>query len=128
MATISVLIADRREEFQHLVAQWLEHDTRIDIVGYADSGETAIQQAAIRHPDLIVMDMRLSGIDGMTALRKIKKHHNAPRVIVISLYDDPINRAAAQQAGADAFVPKADFAARLLPAVRALFPVADGTT
>ena len=120
---ISVLIADDRKEFQQLAAACLEDDPHITIVGFAETGEAVIEQTVRWRVDLVVLDMWLSGMDGLTALRHIKKFPSAPRVIVVHLYDDPACRLAAQKSGADGFVPKTDFPTTLLQAVLGQFHI-----
>ncbi|MDX2253395.1 MAG: response regulator transcription factor [Nitrospira sp.] len=121
--TISALIADDREEFQQLAAACLESDPHITILDFAETGEAVIEQAVRWRFDLIVLDMWLSGMDGLTALRHIKRLPSAPRVIMTHLYDDPACRLAAQKSGADGFVLKADYPIALLQAVHELFPM-----
>ena len=119
---ISVLIADDREEFQQLAAACLEIDPHIKILGFAETGEAVIEQTVRGGFDLVVLDMWLSGMDGLTALRHIKGL-SASRVIVTHLYDDPACRLASQKSGADGFVSKADYPIALLQAVHKLFPM-----
>ena len=119
---ISVLIADDREEFQQLAAACLETDPNITILGFAETGEAVIEQTIRWRFDLVVLDMWLSGMDGLTALRHIKRL-SASRVIVTHLYDDPACRLASEESGADGFVPKTDYPIALLQAVHELFPM-----
>ncbi|HEX5645477.1 MAG TPA: response regulator [Nitrospira sp.] len=121
--TISVLIADDREEFQQLAAACLESDPHIKILGFWGTGEAVIEQTVRWRFDLVVLDMWLSDMDGLTALRHIKRLPSAPRVIMAHLYDDPVCRLAAQKSGADGFVLKADYPIALLQAVHELFPM-----
>lgn len=121
--TISVLIADDREEFQQLAAACLESDPQIKILGFAETGEAVIEETVLWRFDLVVLDLWLSGMDGLTALRHIKRLSGAPRVIMTHLYDDPACRLAAQKSDADGFILKADYPIALLQAVHELFPM-----
>jgi hypothetical protein len=61
-------------------------------------------------------------MDGLEATQHIKARANAPLVIILTFYDTPKYRQAAHQAGADGFVPKADFGEKLLPLILTLLP------
>jgi len=68
------------------------------------------------------MDVAMPGMNGLEATRQIKARPAAPRVVILTFYDNPEYRAVAQTVGADGFVTKSDFAAQLLPLIYALFP------
>jgi DNA-binding NarL/FixJ family response regulator len=121
--TISVLIADDFEELQQLAAACLQNDPNIIILGFAETGEAVIEQTVRCRFDLVVLDLWLSGMDGLTTLRHLKRLPSAPRVIMAHLYDDPACRLEARKSGADGFVLKADYPRALLQAVHELFPM-----
>ena len=73
--------------------------------------------------DLVLMDVHMAPMDGLEATRRIKRRKGAPVVILCALDDSGHVRAAAQAAGADAFVPKAPkMFATLAAAIRSAFP------
>jgi two-component system response regulator YesN len=63
-----------------------KYATEVQIVGYAENGREAIQMADILKPDIVFMDVELSGINGIEAIKEIKKKHNC-RFVIISAYD-----------------------------------------
>ncbi|MCP4516579.1 MAG: response regulator transcription factor, partial [Delftia sp.] len=71
--------------------------------------------------DLVLMDLAMPGMSGLEATRQIKARPSGPRVIILTLYDSPEYRAAAQELGADGFVIKSEFFDQLQPAIHTLF-------
>jgi DNA-binding NarL/FixJ family response regulator len=93
-------------------------ETEIDVVGEAADGEAAVQMCRTLEPDVVLMDVEMPGLDGITATRAICSTMPATRVVVLTLYDDPSTRARAETAGACAFVAKHQIEAKLLDAIR----------
>ena len=71
------------------------------------------------------MDVAMPGMNGFEATRLIKAQPNAPRIVMLTSYDIPHYRTAAQTAGADNFVSKADFGTVLLPLIDAVLAERD---
>ena len=90
----------------------------LEIVGTAQTAEAAIALAHELQPDIIVMDVRLPGIDGIAATRALGEDLPSGRVIILSLYCDPETRRQAVEAGAQAFVAKYDMTQSLLATIR----------
>ena len=78
----------------------IELTKRYEVVGEADSGEAAIERVAALQPDLVVMDIRMPGLDGITATRRILDRNPDVRVLVFTAYDDPEYVEAVIEAGA----------------------------
>jgi len=76
------------------------------VVGIAEAGVEGVDLAAKLRPDLVMMDIRMPGMDGLEATRRIKARERAPVVIMFTLEDTESIRAAAKGAGADDFVAK----------------------
>lgn len=70
------------------------------------TGSDAVRCYFEIHPDWVLMDVRMDGLDGIAATRQIVGRDPAARIIVVSQYDDPEIRAAAMHAGAAAYVHK----------------------
>lgn len=80
------------------------------MVAEAETGEASIDMAAQLHPDLVLMDFNLPGIDGMEATRRIRASGaNPPVVVMLSTYEADEYGPRAVEAGAAAFIPKSDF-------------------
>ena len=98
----------------------LQHD--FQLVGTAADGVHAVRRVVELEPDLVLKDLRLSGMNGLEATRQIKARPQAPTVIMVADDDTPESRAAASAAGTDAFVGKQHMFTQLRTAIRKLFP------
>lgn len=102
---------------------FFEQQEGFEVVGVAETGLEGVQRVAELAPDLVVMDMRMPGMDGLEATRRIKAHQGPPVVIMFTLEDGKEVRTAAKAAGADYLVTKAREAAYTLrTAIRGAFP------
>ncbi len=112
-----VLVDDHamlRKEFRAL----LESDPDIEVVGEAGDGEEAVMLAARLCPDLILMDAKLSRLEGTIATRRICETPAGPVVIGMSVDPSPEVEASMKDAGAAGFLPKTDAAEALHPLIR----------
>ncbi len=121
MANIRTLLVDDSPDFLESAARFLSADPFIGIVGCALSGREAIQETDRLHPDLVLMDLGMPGINGLEATYCIRSQPDAPRVVILTLYDNAEYRAAAQEAGADGYVVKSEFGVELIPLIHSLF-------
>jgi DNA-binding NarL/FixJ family response regulator len=115
---IRVLLVDD----QHLVRAGLrmlcESDPEMEVVGEASDGGTAIRLARQLRPDVIVMDLRMPGVDGTTATARILAERPSTRVLVLTTFDDDDHLYPALAAGACGFLVKDASPAELLDGVR----------
>ena len=79
-----------------------------DLVCECADGEDAVRWAGEFAPDWVTMDVRMSGMDGIAAARKILAAHPAARVVIVTAHDEPLLRRAAAEAGACGYFPKDD--------------------
>jgi two-component system, response regulator PdtaR len=91
-------------------------DAGFDIVGEAGDGETAVRLAVELRPDIVVMDVKMPVMDGITAAERIGKEHAAP-VVLLTAFSQKELVERARDAGAMAYVIKPFTPADLLPAV-----------
>lgn len=84
----------------------------------ADSGEAAMQAVAVEHPDIVLLDLGLPGIDGIGALEALRGWTQVP-VIVLTVRDDETSKIAALDAGADDYITKPFSMGELLARLRA---------
>jgi len=98
----------------------IESTDDIVVFGEASDGESAIHLADTRsgEPDVILIDMRMPGIDGLEATRQLARLHPDVGVVILTAYDDPGSVREALRAGAKAFVLKTAEGEQILETVR----------
>jgi len=122
---IRVLIVDDLPQVRHGLATVLElagkaYKPKINIVGEAQNGSEAIEQAHILHPDVVLMDLEMPVLDGFTATQRIKLTNPSILIVALSIHSDLASRQKAIQAGADAFIEKGAPLEELLQAIQAI--------
>jgi DNA-binding NarL/FixJ family response regulator len=116
---LRVVIADDDEAYAELVAALLHRSSELEVIGIAKDGEEAVQLACWQDADLVVMDIDMPRIDGITATRLVRKAR--PRVCVLMLSAaEPDRIVEARDAGAAAYVNKLDGPADLVSTLLAL--------
>jgi DNA-binding NarL/FixJ family response regulator len=118
---IRVLLVDDNARFLEIESHFLSKQPEFKIVGSATSGEGALTQVVNLHPDLVLMDLTMPGMNGLQATSQIKKQPNAPRIIIVTLHDQPAYRAMCEDVGADGFITKDNFGAALIHMIHGLF-------
>ncbi|WP_344554435.1 response regulator, partial [Pseudokineococcus marinus] len=125
MAPIRVLVVDDAAVLRRLVARALTSAGGIDVVGTAGDGEQALEQVERLAPDLVVMDLEMPALDGVGAVRELRRRGWATPVVMVSTPTDDGAEATlrALAAGATDFFPKPS---RASSPVEALARVRDG--
>jgi DNA-binding NarL/FixJ family response regulator len=121
--TIRLLLVDDQALVRTGFRMILEETDGIDIVGEAKDGGEAIRLAAELDPDVILMDVRMPGVDGIEATQRIVARDAAARVLILTTFDLDEYAFAALRAGASGFVLKDVPVDELARAIRS---VADG--
>jgi DNA-binding NarL/FixJ family response regulator len=104
-------LAACRETFAHLL------EGEFEIVGTAVSGQEAVELSQQLKPDVLILDIAMSGMDGIAAARKLKFVKDSPRIVFLSAFPDADYLEAAQKAGGLVFVLKPRAARDLATAV-----------
>ena len=103
--TIKVLIVDDHHVVREGLRRILETDEGIEVLGEARNGEEAIAKAVTLRPDVVIMDLRMPGIDGIAATREIKERLPDANVLVLTLYaEDLVSQAV--EAGVSGYLLK----------------------
>lgn len=123
MDAIRVMVADDHALFREGLAALFSSIGGVELVGEAASGEEAISQAESLHPDVILMDINMPGVDGVIATRKILRSHPTIGVVMVTMLEDDASVFAAMRAGARGYVLKGAQHKELLQTIQA---VADG--
>ncbi len=99
----------------------LEQSPDLDVVGEAPDGAAVVEMAARLAPDVVLMDLGMPGMNGIEATRRIVgSGPGAPRVLILSAYDDEDYVVAALEAGAGGYLLKSAHAAEVVAAIRAV--------
>lgn len=106
---LKVLIVDDQESYRSAARLVIELADGFEVAGEAVSGEDALEKVGDVDPDVVLMDVKMPGIDGLEATRRIVADRPNLRVIVLSTYDASDYERPALDAGAVAFVSKSDF-------------------
>jgi DNA-binding NarL/FixJ family response regulator len=113
---IRVLLADDHPIVRDGLRGAFAGEPDIEVVGEAASGREALALVARHHPDVVLMDLRMPELDGVSAIRRLSAEHPRVRVLVLTTYDDVLP---AIEAGATGYLLKDVLVADLLSAVRA---------
>ena len=120
---IRVLIVDDEPLVRSGVRMILEGEHDIEIVGEAADGNEALEQAHALTPDIVLLDIRMPGLDGIETTRRLLERKAAPRILILTTFDLDEYVYEAMKAGASGFLLKNVPPAKLVDAVRT---VADG--
>ena len=102
---IRVLVVDDHQVVREGLRRMLELEKEIQVVGEAASGEEAITKAVSLNPNVITMDVKMPGMDGITATREIKQRAPEVDVLVLTLYAEDFVQQAIE-AGASGYLLK----------------------
>ncbi|OFI36529.1 DNA-binding response regulator [Arthrobacter sp. SW1] len=116
--TIKVLLVDDQPLLRMGFRLILEGEDDVEVVGEASDGNDALAQAEALQPDVILMDVRMPGMDGIEATRRLSAADCAARVIILTTFDLDEYAFAGLQAGASAFLLKDVAPEELVHAVR----------
>jgi two-component system nitrate/nitrite response regulator NarL len=108
-----ILLVDSSEDFLTGLTAWLEGETEIDIVGTAHTGIEAVEAVDRLRPDLVVMDVTMSRMNGFEATREIKAGERSPHVVLTTFHASETARREAKAAGADDLIAKAEVTEKL---------------
>src|ERR1700723_1346621 len=114
----SVLLVDDHPIVRQGLALLIDREGDLSVCGEADGSQTAFQAVATLHPDIVVLDISLSGPDGLDVLKEIRmKSQNLP-VLILSMHDESIYAERAMRAGANGYIMKQEATDKVLVAIR----------
>jgi DNA-binding NarL/FixJ family response regulator len=117
---IRVLIADDQELVRTGFRVILSAEPDLEVVGEAADGLEAIEGSRALRPNVVLMDIRMPGLDGIAATRRIANGESAPRVLILTTFDLDRSVYEALRAGASGFLLKDAGADELMHAVRVI--------
>ena len=118
VVTIKVVIADDHSLVRQGLRRYLDMAEDIDVVGEASNGEEAIGLVEEAKPDIVLLDIRMPGVDGLEAARRIRDKFPDVGAIMLTAYDDRQFVVEAVRSGARGYVLKARDAEHLIQTVR----------
>jgi DNA-binding NarL/FixJ family response regulator len=122
---LRLLLVDDHAVVREGLRALLASDPRFEIVGEASEGEGAVSAATSLHPDVVVMDVSMPGLNGVQATRRLKAQNPETRVVALTVHEEGGYLRSLLDAGAAGYVLKRSAASEL---VRALHIVGDGGT
>jgi len=118
--SITVVVADAHQLFRDGLRTLLRTVPEAELVGEAADGAEAVRLAVSLQPDVVVMDIRMPGLDGVAATRRILHDCPSVRVLMVTMLEDDASVLAAMRAGARGYVLKGADHAEIVRAIRAV--------
>ena len=111
---VGVLVVDDQLIFRQVAREVIDMADGFELLGHAASGEHAVAAVEELEPDLVLLDVRMPGMSGIEAARRLRETGPAPVVVLISIEEPPNLPAGVESCGAAALVRKEDFSPALL--------------
>ena len=118
--TVRVLIADDHPLFREGMRGRLDRVADIEVVGEAASGDEAVELAHKLEPDIILMDIKMPGLNGIEATREIQRANPQIGILVLTMFEDDDSVFAAMRAGAKGYLLKDSGGEGVVHAIRAV--------
>ena len=114
-----LLLVAENDDFLDGLASWLVRSPDLVIVGRAHSGGETMDRMSRVNADLVLMDISLPDMSGLTVARRLKQLPRSPLVLLMTFHDSRAAAVVARDAGVDGCLTKAQIPEELLPAIRA---------
>jgi DNA-binding NarL/FixJ family response regulator len=120
MPSFRVLVVDDHEAVRKGVCAILAAHGELEVCGEASSGTEAVAKTTTLRPELVVMDISMPGMDGISAAREILKLYPDTRIIILSMHDSKQLIEGARKVGVRGYVTKGQAGSALLDAIDAI--------
>jgi DNA-binding NarL/FixJ family response regulator len=117
---LRILLADDHPVVRTGLRTLIETIDDLEVVGEAADGEEALREVLLLRPDVVLMDVRMEGVDGVEATRRIRAAVPETAVLMLTMYDDDATVFTAMQAGARGYLLKGAGQDEIVNAVRAV--------
>lgn len=117
---MNILLVDDHQMMRDGLRAVLERESDLHVTGEAADGRTALDMCGTLHPDVVVMDIGMPGLNGIEATRQVTSHHPRTKVVALSMNSDRRYVHAMFEAGAWAYLVKSSASEELLRAIRAV--------
>jgi NarL family two-component system response regulator YdfI len=115
-----VIIADDHRIVRDGLRMILSHDPEIEIVAEVDDGEHLLALLEEVEADVVLLDIRMPGLSGLETLESLRERQHSIRVVILTMYDDPVYVRRAVELGADGYLLKSVDREELKRALRAV--------
>lgn len=116
---ITIMLVDDHPVVREGLRGMLEAEPDLSVIGEAGSGDEAVALSRVKQPDVILMDLRMPGLDGVGATRKILADRPGQRVVVLTTFETDADILRAVEAGASGYLLKDASRTELAGAIRA---------
>jgi DNA-binding NarL/FixJ family response regulator len=120
MDSVRILIADDHAPFRSGLRALFEANPDFEIVGEAETGEQAIEMTIQQQPDVVLMDIKMPGLNGIEATRRILQTSPHVSILMLTMFEDDDSVFAALRAGARGYLLKGALKAEILRAIRSV--------
>jgi DNA-binding NarL/FixJ family response regulator len=120
VSTLRVVLADDHPVVRGGLRALLDTLDGFEVVGEAADGEEAVREVQLTRPDVVLMDVRMPGVDGVEATRRIRDAMPGTAVLMLTMYDDDATVFTAMQAGARGYLLKGAEQGEIVAAIRAV--------
>lgn len=117
---IRLFLVDDHRIVRAGVRALLQVHEQLEVVGEADSGEEAVARVPELGPDVVLMDLSLPGMNGIAAAGQLRRLAPAPRLVALSMHEDPEYVQGFLEAGGSGYVPKSAVETQLVDAIMAV--------
>ncbi len=117
---VSVLVADDHPVFRQGLATLLDGVADIELIGEAADGDEAVTAALELKPDVVLMDVRMPGLNGIEATRRIVAADEGVGILVLTMFEDDDSVFAAMRAGARGYLLKGSEQDEVMRAIRSI--------
>ena len=114
---IKILLVDDQKTVQELLLSYIEGESGLEVVGVADDGQLALNLVEQLRPDIVLMDIEMPALDGLTATRIITERFVETQVLILSVHDEDSYLNTALQVGAKGYLLKNTPAKELINAI-----------
>lgn len=115
---INVLVVDDQTLTHKLIEGYLEPEPDLNIIGFAKDGKTAVDKVQTLKPDVVLMDVEMPIMDGLTATEIIIKENSSAKVLILTVHDNEQHLSKALRIGAKGYLLKTTTARELASAIR----------
>jgi DNA-binding NarL/FixJ family response regulator len=114
---IRAVIADDHQLFRQGLKELLTADGGIEVVGTASNGAEVLSVVGTLQPDLLLLDLSMPLLNGLDALLHLRRQEHSPKIVILSMHNDPVGMNRAFAMGADGYVVKEEAFDHLLLAI-----------